>query len=198
MPEFFALLGIDVFLAISLVTCLLDRRFPKAVPYIYQVAALFGFAHLLVSREFIVVFGDYMRFWYSLIYLAIALGNVISVNVYLAIQKGLLKLAQFFLGIVTFPIILVSAFFVLDYANSMAPSVLLFPRLPLDTISLVLVACGVFLGISIAVSLRSKSKKKMRSTEDDTIYASVSTTSLEDMESLGPKNKKKRKDTEVR
>lgn len=198
MPEFFALLGIDVFLAISLITCLLEKRFPKVVPYIYQFAALFGFAQLLVSKEFMVVFGDYMRFWYSLIYLVIALGNIIAVNVYLAIQKGLLKLAQFFLGTITFPITLVSIFFVLDYANSMAPSVLLFPRLPLDTISLVLVACGVFLGISIAVSLRSKSKKKMRSTEDDTIYASVSTTSLEDMESLRPKNKKKMKNTEVR
>jgi len=89
MPEFFALLGIDVFLAISLVTCLLDRRFPKAIPYIYQVAALAGFAHLFISKEFITLFGDYMRFWYCLIYLVIALGNVVAVNVYLAVQKGM-------------------------------------------------------------------------------------------------------------
>jgi len=160
MPEFFALLGIDVFLAISLVTCLLDRRFPKAVPYIYQVAALFGFAHLLVSKEFIVVFGDYMRFWYSFIYLIIALGNVISVNIYLAFQKGLLKLARFFLGIVTFPIVLASIFFVLDYANGMTPPVLLFPQLPLDIISFVLVAIAMFLGIAILLSLRPRSVRR--------------------------------------
>jgi hypothetical protein len=165
MPEFFALLGTDVFLAISLVTCLLDSRFPKAIPYIYQVAALFGFAHLLVSKDFITVFGDYMRFWYSLIYLTVALGNVISVNVYLAFQKGLLKLSRFFLGIVTFPIVLVSVFFVLDYANSTAPSALLLPRLPLDTISIVLVASAGFLGIGIVASLRSKKEKKMRNME---------------------------------
>jgi len=160
MPEFFALLGIDVFLAISLVSCLLDSRFPKAIPYIYQAAALFGFAHLLVSKEFITIFGDYMRFWYSFIYLVVALGNVIAVNVYFAFQKELWRLARFFLGIVTFPIVLISVLFVLDYANSMTPSALLFPRLPLETISLVLVASAVFLGIGIVASFRLKNKKR--------------------------------------
>jgi len=165
MPEFFALLGIDVFLAISLATCLLDRRFPKAVPYIYQAAALFGFANLLVSKEFMTVFGDYMRFWYSLIYLVIALGNVIAVNIYFAFQKELWRLARFFLGIVTFPIVLVSILFVLDYANSLTPSALLFPQLPLSTIFLVLVASAISFGIGIAVSLRPKNQKKMKNTE---------------------------------
>jgi uncharacterized membrane protein len=165
MPEFFALLGVDVFLAISLVTCLLERRFPKAIPYVYQAAALFGFAHLLISREFITLFGDYMRFWYSLIYLIVALGNVASINVYLAFQKELWRLARVFLGIFTFPIILLSVFFILDYASSMTPSALLFPRLPLDTISFVLVSCAVFFGIGIAASLRPKNEKKKRNTE---------------------------------
>jgi len=196
MPEFFALLGIDVFLAISLISCLLDSRFPKAIPYIYQVAALFGFAQLLVSKEFIAIFGDYMRFWYSLIYLVIALGNVIAVNVHLAFQKELWRLARFFLGIITFPIVLVSIFFVLDYANSMTPSVLLFPHLPLETISLVLVVCGVFLGIGVAASFRPKNKKKMRSTEDSIDNWIVSIQN--DEVSLRPKNKKKMGNKEVR
>jgi len=159
MPEFFALLGIDVFLAISLITCLLDRRFPKAIPYIYQVAALAGFAHLFISKEFMTLFGDYMRFWYCLIYLVIALGNVIAVNVYLAFQKGMWRLARGFLGVITFPVVLVSVFFVLDYANSVTSSVFLFPRLPLDTIFLVLLVCAVFLGIGVFASLRQKTKK---------------------------------------
>lgn len=165
MPEFFTLLGIYVFLAISLITCLLDRHFPKAIPYIYQAAALFGFAHLLVSKEFMTIFGDYMRFWYSLLYLVIALSNVIAVNVYFAFQKELWRLTRFFLAIVTLPTVLVSSFFVLDYANSMASPAFLFPRLPLETISLVLVASAVFLGIGIVVSLRLKNGKKLRSTE---------------------------------
>jgi len=166
MPEFFALLGIDVFLAISLITCLLDRRFPKAIPYIYQVAALAGFAHLLVSKEFITVFGDYMRFWYSLVYLVIALGNIIAVNVYIAVQKGLWRLARVFLGIVTFPIVLVSIFFVLDCANSMTPSPLLFPRLPLGIVSIIVLVCVALVGIVIFASFRPKKGEEMKNKKE--------------------------------
>ncbi|MGQ9625259.1 MAG: hypothetical protein ACUVT9_07840, partial [Candidatus Bathycorpusculaceae bacterium] len=88
-PEFFALLGIDLFLAISLLTCLLDRHFPWQLPYVYQLAALAGFGQLLVSREFVASFGEYMRFWYSLLYLVVALANIVAVNVYLGVMKKL-------------------------------------------------------------------------------------------------------------
>ncbi len=37
--------GIDLFLAMSLLTCLLDKHFPSQLPYIYQLAALAGFDH---------------------------------------------------------------------------------------------------------------------------------------------------------
>ncbi|MDH5782729.1 MAG: hypothetical protein OEZ35_03585, partial [Candidatus Bathyarchaeota archaeon] len=60
-PEFFALLGVNVFLAISLLTCLLDKYFPGSIPYMYQLAALTGFGQLLISKEFLSVFGNYMR-----------------------------------------------------------------------------------------------------------------------------------------
>jgi hypothetical protein len=84
MPEFFLLLAIDIFLAVSLLTCLLDKHFPTALSYIYQLAALIGFGNLLVSREFLQIFDEYMRFWYSIIYLAIGLPNVAAVNLYLS------------------------------------------------------------------------------------------------------------------
>ncbi|TET19556.1 hypothetical protein E3J74_06685 [Candidatus Bathyarchaeota archaeon] len=51
LPEFFALLATDLFLMLSLLTCLLDDRLPKAIPYIYQIAALMGYGHLLISRD---------------------------------------------------------------------------------------------------------------------------------------------------
>jgi hypothetical protein len=63
LPEFFVFLGVDVFVAMSLLTCLLDDYFPKTLPYVFQAAAIGGYAHLLISREFLVVFGDPMRFW---------------------------------------------------------------------------------------------------------------------------------------
>jgi len=116
-PEFFALLGIDLFLAISLLTCLLDRHFPWALPYIYQLAALAGFGQLLVSREFLTFFGEYMRFWYSTLYLIVALANIIAVNAYLGILKKLLNYAKVFTFTVTFPAIIIAAFFLSNYAQ---------------------------------------------------------------------------------
>lgn len=126
-PEFFALLGIDFFLLLSLVTCLLDERFPKVIPYIYQIAAVYGFGHLLISRNFLDMFGDYTRFWYSFLYLVVALANIVALNIYLAVVKRQHNISNIWLGAVTFPSILVSMFFVIQYSliqNSM-PSLVL-------------------------------------------------------------------------
>jgi hypothetical protein len=128
-PEFFALLGIDLFLAISLLTCLLDKHFPWALPYIYQLAALAGFGQLIVSREFIAVFGDYMRFWYSLLYLIVALANIIAVNVYLGIMKKLLNYARVFTFTVTFPALTLTAFFLSNYAEIATHPLIMTPQI---------------------------------------------------------------------
>lgn len=159
MPEFFALLGIDVFLAISLLTCLLDKHFPGATSYIYQAAALAGFGHLLVSREFMPIFGDYMRFWYCFIYLIVALANVVVVNVYLATLKKLWNLAKIFFGAITFPTFLVSTFFVYGYANGMM-SLPLFPQIPMGFLYVALSVCAIVLGIGIFVSLKTTKSQK--------------------------------------
>ncbi|MCK5631491.1 hypothetical protein KAH85_02935, partial [Candidatus Bathyarchaeota archaeon] len=63
------LLGIDFFLATSLLTAVFDKYFPEKLAYLYQLVALAGFGQLLVTREFMASFADYMRFWYSFIYL---------------------------------------------------------------------------------------------------------------------------------
>jgi len=154
LPEFFALLGIDVFLAISLLTCLLDRHFPPAIPYIYQIAALVGFGHLLVSKGFMSAFGIETRFWYCLVYLGVAVANVIAINVYVAVLKKLPILAGVFSGAVTFPTILVSVFFVSAYANGIAPPLPLLPPIPMESIYVALVFCAAVLGVGIMVSLK--------------------------------------------
>ena len=128
-PEFFALLGIDLFLVASLLTCLLDKHFPWQLPYIYQVAALIGFGQLLTSRSFIDIFGDYMRFWYSLMYLAVALGNIVAVNAYLGITKKLLNYAKVILFTVTFPSLSIAAFFLANYGEIAAHPLLMIPTL---------------------------------------------------------------------
>jgi hypothetical protein len=139
-PEFFALLGIDLFLAISLLTCLLDRHFPWQLPYIYQLAALAGFGQLLVSKEFIVVFGEYMRFWYSLLYLIVALGNIVAVNLYLGLMKKLLSYAKVFMFTVTLPALFLATFFLSNYAEVATHPLLMVPQMPWEATFIGIVA----------------------------------------------------------
>ncbi len=139
-PEFFALLGIDLFLAVSLLTCLLDRHFPWHLPYLYQVAALAGFGQLIVSREFMLSFGEYMRFWYSLLYLVVALANIIAVNVYLGVVKKLMNYAKVFVFTVTAPALFVTGFFVATYSNIAVHPLVMFPYMSWESTFIAIVA----------------------------------------------------------
>jgi len=147
LPEFFALLGIDVFLMLSLLSCLLDDRLPKAIPYVYQIAALVGYGHLLISKEFFVIFGEYMRFWYCFIYLLVALSNIVAVNVYLAVARGQWSLAKIWSGAVTFPTVVISMFFVSNYTFVQEAT------LPLLTLQVGLVVSALVMGLSICLLL---------------------------------------------
>jgi len=156
-PEFFLLLGIDVFLAISLLSCLFDKHFPVALPYVYQVAALAGFGHLLVSKEFLSFFDGYMRFWYSIIYLSVALFNVAALNVYLAFVKRLWVLAKAFLLAVTFPSFLASSFFVFSYSSVATHSFFVVPFVPMEFVFLGVVGFDTFVvGLGIYLFLKPR------------------------------------------
>jgi len=128
----------------------LEERFPKAVPYIYQVAALMGFGHLAVSKIFLTVFDVDMRFWYNFFYLAVGLANVVAVNVYLALSKKAWILAKVWSASVTFPTVFISIFFVYNYGYLQGAT---FPML---TVDLILVLSVVILGIAVAVLLSPK------------------------------------------
>jgi energy-converting hydrogenase Eha subunit A len=156
LPEFFALLSIDVFLLLSLLTCLLEERFPKALPYIYQIAALVGFGHLLVSRDFLLIFGEYMRFWYNFFYLLVALGNIVALNLYLAVNQKMWTLAKAWSGAVTFPLTIIAVFFVSNYSYLQGAE---FPTLLLQ---LGLVVSTIVMGVSISVFLSPDLLNKFR------------------------------------
>ncbi len=156
LPEFFALLSVDLFALLSMLTCLLEEKFPKAISYVYVMGALIGFGHLWVSREFFVAFGDYMRFWYNVLYLAIALANVVAVNLYLAISKKSWTLAKAWSAVVTFPTVFISIFFVYNYGYLQGTT------FPLLMLQLVLVGSVVILGISLSVLLSPNLLEKLR------------------------------------
>lgn len=156
LPEFFALLGIDLFLLLSLLTCLLDERFPKALPYVFQAAALMGFGHLLISREFMVLFGEYMRFWYSFFYLIVAVINIVAVNIYIATAKKMWLLAKAWAGTVTFPTTVITVFFVSEYGFSTSV------EFPLLLLQVSLVVSTIILGVSTLIFLSPDILNKFR------------------------------------
>lgn len=156
LPELFALLSSDLFLLLSLLTCLLEERFPKPIPYVYQMAAIMGFGHLLVSRMFLTVFDEYMRFWYNLFYLAVALANVVAINLYLAISKKRWTLAKVWSSAVTFPTVFISMIFVYNYSYAQGAT------FPLVMLQLILALFVVILGISVSVLLSPRLSQKLR------------------------------------
>jgi hypothetical protein len=159
LPEFFALLGTDLFLMLSLLACLLEDRFPKALPYIYQVAALAGFGHLLISRDFLAFSGEYTRFAYCLVYLIVAWANIVAINIYLVAIKELYALAKVWLGAITFPATLISGFFVSQYASMQAS------LSPILQTSLLLIALAMGTGVSIFLSHEIVTRKFARKKE---------------------------------
>jgi len=156
LPEFFALLAIDLFLLLSLLTCLLEERFPKAIPYVYQIAALIGFGHLLVSKDFLTVFGQYMRFWYNFFYLTVALANIVAINVYFAVIRKNWTIAKVWSGAVTFPTIFISIFFVSNYSYTGGS------EFPLLLLQIGLVVALVVMGVSVSIFLSPDLLDKLR------------------------------------
>src|SRR6266436_748160 len=69
LPEFFTLLGIEIFAAMSLVSVLLDRDIPSSAQWLFQGAAGLGLGQLVVTEGFgtsSVI--DASRFWISIFY----------------------------------------------------------------------------------------------------------------------------------
>lgn len=126
------LLGIDFFLATSLLTCVFDKHFPDKLSYLYQLVALAGFAQLLVTKEFMASFADYMRFWYSFIYLAIAVANIATLNAHLYFNGKAKTIARLFSMFATAPALVISSMFLYNYSLEASHPIVLLPQIPLD------------------------------------------------------------------
>jgi len=156
MPEFFMLLGIDLFLAISLLTGVLDKHFPEKLAYLYQLVALAGFGQLLVTQQFAPIFAEYMRFWYSCIYLFVAVANIIGLNFYLFYKKKR-TLARIFLGLCALPASIISSLFIFNYANEAPYSLIALPTLPLESLFITVFAFDILVvSFSIYVLIKPK------------------------------------------
>jgi hypothetical protein len=120
VPEFFTLLGIEIFLGISVLSGLLDRQLPSRLQYIFQGLGGLGFAQLLVSVGTVSSPSStyQIRFWVSIIYLGLALACVVGTNLYLFVGRQSATVASAFSGAVTIPFIMVSALFISSFLGS--------------------------------------------------------------------------------
>ena len=119
LPEFFTLLGIEIFSASSFVSALLDRDVPSPTPWLFQGAAAAGLIELLVSQGFVNAGStDLTRFWISIFYLTLSVCSAGSLNVYIATVTRNTSLASIFSGTITVPAIIISGLFISAYLNS--------------------------------------------------------------------------------
>jgi hypothetical protein len=157
MPEFFMLLGIDFFLATSLLICIFDKYFPDKLAYLYQLVALAGFGQLLVTRGFMSSFADYMRFWYSFIYLTISVLNIAILNAYLLFYKKAKTIAKLFSVIATAPTLVLSVMFLNNYAIEASHPIIALPQTPL---SLMFISVFAFDTLVVSIGIYALIKPK--------------------------------------
>jgi len=114
VPEFFVFLGIVIFLAMSLLSALLDRDLPSRLQYFFQIAGIVGLGELLTSQGFV----NLTRFWVGVVYLASALSSVVGLNVYLWVPRRRMDMASTFSETVTVPILMISAVFIYSFIGN--------------------------------------------------------------------------------
>jgi len=124
VPEFFIVLGIFIFLAMSFLSVLLDDDLPSILQYLFQGAAAVGLGLLLLNQAFINggilsrAPGDPTRFWISIVYLSSAVSTVAGLNLYLAIVRRKMALSSALSGAVTVPTFMISAIVVSSFLGT--------------------------------------------------------------------------------
>ena len=142
-------MGIDVFLVLSILTCLFD--FPVFLQYVYHISAFVGFGQLWIGYAF--AFSEETRFLICVAYLLIGLANIIFVNGYVGFRDKKILWTTSFLCCVTIPSILISFSAASWYVNKVVISLPSLPLVPPEAIAAVFVVCGIILAINLIFSM---------------------------------------------
>jgi hypothetical protein len=108
------LLGINIFLAVSGISALLDRDLPSILQYLFQGAAGAGLVELLLSQGL----AGATRVWAGIVYLAFALSSLVGMNIRLAIVRRGMNIAAIFSQMVTVPVVMISALFLSSFLEN--------------------------------------------------------------------------------
>jgi len=155
-PQFFILLGVDIFLGGSLATVIFDQEFPMWLPYSLDVCALAGFLQLYLGPNYLVGYPVNIQFYYSAAYASIAIMSLVVANLYLLLVKHERIISGVFAIMATVPSVLAMVYFVSAFVNDYVTPLPLFPLMPPDVIWGAFVAVVVILVIAMVISIRSK------------------------------------------
>jgi hypothetical protein len=117
-PELLILYALDMFLVLSIITCMFDSHFPVAVPYFFQLLSIAGTGHMYVSRFYEGMFTVESRFLYSVFYLGAFMTSSFAVSAYLFLAKNRAK-GLMFLGGFSLPSTLFGVYIVTVFRNEL-------------------------------------------------------------------------------
>jgi hypothetical protein len=161
-PQFFLLIGIDLFLAGSIVVTLLEEHFPKALGYIFDLAAFIGFAQLWSGPEFLSSFGDNLQFYFSIGFAIIAAMSLAAANLYLIAIKGKHILSIAFAVLLTIPSGLIILFFASAYVNGLPIDLPTIPSFSWEQIYFLFAAAAILLVLLLIFGLHPLEKNKAK------------------------------------
>ena len=154
LPEVFTLIGINLFLVLSLVTHLLNSGFPKVMSLVYQVAALSGFGYLMFSKTYLINVDSNTRFWLSFAYLIGALNSIVTSNFHVAVIRNF-RFAKVWFGAFTVPSVMVTLFLVSQFSSVQGSILFLTPQISL-------MAFAFAVGIGLTALLNSETARELR------------------------------------
>lgn len=108
------MLGINIFLAVSGISALLDRDLPSSLKYIFQGAAGAGLGELLLGQGL----AGATRVWAGIVYLAFALSSLVGMNIRLAIVRRGMNIASILSQMMTVPVVMISALFLSSFLEN--------------------------------------------------------------------------------
>jgi hypothetical protein len=146
-PQFFVLLGIDIFLGGSIATVAFDENFPAGLPYILDFGALAGFIQLVIGPSYISGYPPEMQFYYCAAFTVIAVVSVLACNLFVILIRGRKVIGGVLAVGATMPSILATFYFISAYVNGAYVTLPIMPMLPWELV------WGAFLGASALIAL---------------------------------------------
>lgn len=157
-PQFFLLIGIDLFLAGSIAATLLEEYYPKNLAYVFDIAAFIGFAQLWSGPQFLGSFSDNLQFYYCLGFALIATISLVATNLYLGIIKRKKVLSAISAVLLTIPGALILLFFASVYVNALPIDLPVLPRFSWEQIYILFIIASMLLVLLLVLGVYQSGK----------------------------------------